>query len=373
MSTQVLLADDDVELSAMLKEYLEREGFAVTAVHDGEAAARLAPGGAYQIVVLDVMMPKLDGVEALRRIRQASRVPVIMLTARGDDVDRIVGLELGADDYVPKPCTPRELVARLRAILRRLQPQPDGGPLSVSGLVMWPEKRRVEWLGRSLELTGTEFNVLEVLMRNAGRVVSKKELSEQALGRPMARFDRSVDVHLSSVRQKLGRGSALIHTVRGIGYHLAKGWGACSGKSFSRSGSRWWRRRPAAAPRYGGTATRESRPSRSSRWGRRRCSPPTWRPPRSGTAASPPCANGWRRRAEYEGCASSPSMPPAAISSAGRCRKAPWRGRGSWPPNPRTRVPRKSSPRRAARAICCSFRIPRLRRPRRRCRCRRGC
>src|SRR5881397_3242907 len=188
MSTQVLLADDDVELSAMLKEYLEREGFAVTAVHDGEAAARLAPGGAYQIVVLDVMMP-----------------------------------ELGADDYVPKPCTPRELVARLRAILRRLQPQPDGGPLSVSGLVLWPEKRRVEWHGRSLELTGTEFNVLEVLMRNAGRVVSKKELSEQALGRPMARFDRSVDVHLSSVRQKLGHGSALIHTVRGIGYHLAKG------------------------------------------------------------------------------------------------------------------------------------------------------
>jgi two-component system, OmpR family, response regulator len=222
MSTQVLLADDDVELSAMLKEYLEREGFAVTAVHDGEAAARLAPGGAYQIVVLDVMMPKLDGVEALRRIRQVSRVPVIMLTARGDDVDRIVGLELGADDYVPKPCTPRELVARLRAILRRLQPQPDGGPLSVSGLVMWPEKRRVEWHGRSLELTGTEFNVLEVLMRNAGRVVSKKELSELALGRPMARFDRSVDVHLSSVRQKLGRGSGLIHTVRGIGYHLAK-------------------------------------------------------------------------------------------------------------------------------------------------------
>src|SRR2546421_30880 len=148
MSTQVLLADDDVELSAMLKEYLEREGFAVTAVHDGEAAARLAPGGAYQIVVLDVMMPKLDGVEALRR---------------------------------------------------------------------------GEWQGRSLELTGTEFNVLEVLMRNAGRVVSKKDLSEQALGRPMARFDRSVDVHLSSVRQKLGRGSALIHTVRGIGYHLAKG------------------------------------------------------------------------------------------------------------------------------------------------------
>src|SRR3989442_3896786 len=184
MSTQVLVAHDDVELRAMLKEYLEREGFAVTAVHDGAAAARLAPGGAYQIVVLDVMMPKLDGVEALRRIRQASRVPVIMLTARGDDVDRIVGLELGADDYVPKPCTPRELVARLRAILRRLQPQPDGGPLAVSGLVMWPEKRRVEWDGRPLGLTGTEVNVLQLLMRNAGPVVSKNEPPQQAPARP---------------------------------------------------------------------------------------------------------------------------------------------------------------------------------------------
>src|SRR5216117_2308251 len=162
MSTQVLLADDDVELSAMLKEYLEREGFAVTAVHDGEAAARLAPGGAYQIVVLDVMMPKLDGVEALRRIRRSSRVPVIMLTARGDDVDRIVGLELGADDYVAKPCTPRELTARLRAILRRAQPQAEdaSGPLTVSGLVLWPEKRSVEWRGRAVDLTSMEFNLL---------------------------------------------------------------------------------------------------------------------------------------------------------------------------------------------------------------------
>src|SRR6266516_4030580 len=141
MSAQVLLADDDVELSGMLTEYLEREGFGVTAVHDGEAAVRLAPSGAYQIVVLDVMMPKLDGIEALRRIRQSSRVPVVMLTARGDDVDRIVGLELGADDYVPKPCTPRELVARLRAILRRARPGPDSGPLKASGLTLWSEKR----------------------------------------------------------------------------------------------------------------------------------------------------------------------------------------------------------------------------------------
>jgi DNA-binding response OmpR family regulator len=221
--TAVLLADDDIELSGMLAEYLEREGFAVTAVHDGESAARLAAGGAYQIVVLDVMMPRIDGVEALRRIRQASRVPVIMLTARGDDVDRIIGLELGADDYVAKPCTPRELAARLRAILRRMQPHAENaGPLTVSGLALWPEKRRVEWRGRPIELTSMEFNLLEVLMRNAGRVVSKKDLSEQALGRPLARFERSVDVHLSSIRQKLGDAAALIRTVRGQGYHLAR-------------------------------------------------------------------------------------------------------------------------------------------------------
>jgi len=207
----------------MLAEYLEREGFSVTAVHDGESAARLAAGGAYQIVVLDVMMPRIDGVEALRRIRQGSRVPVIMLTARGDDVDRIIGLELGADDYVAKPCTPRELAARLRAILRRMQPQAEGaGPLTVSGLALWPEKRRVEWQGHPIELTSMEFNLLEVLMRNAGRVVSKKDLSEQALGRPLARFERSVDVHLSSIRQKLGDAAALIRTVRGQGYHLAR-------------------------------------------------------------------------------------------------------------------------------------------------------
>ncbi len=207
----------------MLAEYLEREGFSVTAVHDGESAARLALEGSFQIVVLDVMMPRVDGVEALRRIRQASRVPVIMLTARGDDVDRIVGLELGADDYVTKPCTPRELAARLRAILRRVQPRPeDAAPLSAGGLTLSPPKRRVEWRGRSIELTSMEFNVLEVLMRNAGRIVSKKELSEQALGRPLARFDRSVDVHLSSIRHKLGEAGALIRTVRGMGYHLVK-------------------------------------------------------------------------------------------------------------------------------------------------------
>jgi two-component system OmpR family response regulator len=223
MSTHILLADDDVELGSMLKEYLEREGFFVTTVHEGEAASRHALSGTHQLVILDVMMPGVDGIEALRRIRQASRVPVIMLTARGDDIDRIIGLELGADDYVPKPCTPRELTARIRAILRRLQdPGTDADPLSVGALVLWPQKRRAEWRGQPLELTSTEFNVLTVLLRNAGQLVSKKEISETALGRPLARFDRSVDVHLSSIRQKLGEGATMIHTVRGMGYHLAK-------------------------------------------------------------------------------------------------------------------------------------------------------
>jgi DNA-binding response OmpR family regulator len=217
-----LLADDDIELSGMLKQYLTRDGFAVRAVHDGEVAAREALASAYDIVILDVMMPRVDGIEALRRIRAVSSVPVIMLTARGDDIDRIVGLELGADDYVTKPCTPRELAARLRAILRRTQAVSSSGPLGAGDLRMYPERRQVEWRGKSLALTSAEFNVLEVLLRHAGRVVTKKEIYEQALGRQIGRFDRSADVHVSSIRQKLGDASAMIKTVRGIGYHLIK-------------------------------------------------------------------------------------------------------------------------------------------------------
>jgi two-component system OmpR family response regulator len=226
--TRVLLVDDDVELASMLREYLEREGFETTAVHDGETGAREALSGRYAIVVLDVMLPRLSGVEALRRIRTRSRVPVLMLTAKGDDVDRIVGLELGADDYVPKPCSPRELVARLRAILRRSEGGAalgPAGPLSVGALTLWPEKRWAEWDSRPLDLTSTEFNLLVLLARNAGRVVSKSELSEEGLGRPLTRFDRSIDVHVSSLRQKVGKladGRSCIQTVRGVGYQLIK-------------------------------------------------------------------------------------------------------------------------------------------------------
>lgn len=224
----VLLVDDDVELVTMLKEYLEQEGFEATAVHDGELGVAEALSGRHAIAVLDVMMPRMSGVEVLRRIRLQSRMPVLMLTAKGDDVDRIVGLELGADDYVPKPCTPRELVARLRAILRRSQPADvahDKVSVSVGPLTLWPEMRRCEWNGRPLEFTSTEYNVLEVLARNAGRVVSKSELSEHGLGRPLARFDRSIDVHVSSIRHKLGLradGQSWIQTVRGMGYQFIR-------------------------------------------------------------------------------------------------------------------------------------------------------
>ena len=225
---KVLLVDDDVELVEMLKEYLEQEGFDVMAVHDGEAGVSEALSGQYAIAVLDVMMPRLNGVEALRRIRTKSSMPVIMLTARGDDTDRIVGLELGADDYILKPCTPRELTARIRAILRRTQTPRSGNEpaiLVAGALVIWPGQRRAEWAGRALDLTSTEFNLLEMLAREAGRAVSKSALSQQGLGRPLARFDRSIDVHLSSLRHKLGTladGRSCIQTVYRLGYQLIK-------------------------------------------------------------------------------------------------------------------------------------------------------
>jgi two-component system, OmpR family, response regulator len=226
---KILLIDDDVELAEMLTEYLVQEGFDIVALHDGESGKHEAITGKYDLVVLDVMLPGMKGIEVLNRIRLESQIPVLMLTAKGDDVDRIVGLESGADDYVPKPCTPRELVARIRAILRRFEstntPQHADDIVIEGALTLWPKKRKAEWQGHLLYLTSTEFNLLEVLTLNAGLVVSKKELSEKGLGRPLARFDRSIDVHVSSIRQKLGNlpdGSSCILTVRGKGYLLIK-------------------------------------------------------------------------------------------------------------------------------------------------------
>lgn len=235
---KVLLVDDDIELCNLHKEYLEAEGFSVALAFDGRSGVDAVLHGAptdrapsdrpldpVDIVVLDVMMPGLDGIETLRRIRRQSDVPVLMLTARGDDIDRVVGLELGADDYVAKPCTPRELVARIRAILRRgARSEKTTDALTAGDLRLELATRRASWQGRPLDLTSTEFNLLATLAQRAGRVVSKEELSQQALGRALARYDRSIDVHLSHLRAKLGElpdGRSPIQTVRGFGYQWA--------------------------------------------------------------------------------------------------------------------------------------------------------
>lgn len=222
---KVLLVDDDTELVELVRDYLVREGFVVACAHDGQSGVRAALSGDHDIVVLDVMMPGVSGLQALAQIRAQSAVPVLMLTARGDDTDRIVGLELGADDYVPKPCSPRELTARLRAILKRARavPTTTNQILTAGALTLWPAQRRADYAGCTLDFTSTEFSLLEVLARRAGQLVSKAELSEQVLGRPLSRFDRSIDVHISSIRHKLGQlpdGRALIQTVIRKGYQL---------------------------------------------------------------------------------------------------------------------------------------------------------
>lgn len=225
--SKVLLVDDDVELVGMMQDYLSKEGFDVETTHNGEEGLDRALDGDFDIAVLDVMMPRLSGIEVLARIRRKSQIPVLMLTAKGDDTDRIIGLELGADDYVPKPCTARELTARIRAILRRSGKNETSGnqPIEVGGLVIWPEQRLAKWQDAPLELTSTEFNLLEVLARNAGHIVSKNELSEQGLGRPLTKFDRSIEVHLSKIREKLGTladGRSIIQTVFRQGYQMIR-------------------------------------------------------------------------------------------------------------------------------------------------------
>lgn len=220
----LLLIDDDRELTSMLSTYLQREGFVVQVANDSLHGLRKAVSGHYELLVLDVMMPGLDGISLLRQIRQHSNVPVIMLTAKGDDIDKVLGLELGADDYVAKPCLPRELVARIRAILRRVQQQQDEPvEVRVGPLTLDPGSRKAWVNGQTVQLTGAEFSVLWVLACQAGRLVSKAELSLQALGKTLTQYDRSLDVHISNIRQKLGKregDQAWIEAVRGKGYQL---------------------------------------------------------------------------------------------------------------------------------------------------------
>jgi two-component system response regulator CpxR len=224
--THILLADDDVELCELITEYLQAEGFQITAVNDGEEALKTVKDTAFDLIILDVMLPKLTGFEVLAKLREHYKIPVLMLTARGSDVDRIVGLEMGADDYLPKPCNPRELVARIRAILRRTRDTTpvsvsDSEALTVGDLTLHIGKHQTLLNGQEIILTSTEFSVLAVLLAQAGKVVNKEQLNEKALGRKLTAYDRSMDMHVSNLRKKLGphsNGKARIKTIRGMGY-----------------------------------------------------------------------------------------------------------------------------------------------------------
>ena len=216
--------DDDAELCLLLSEFLKREGFEIECEHEGRSGLEKALSSGADLVVLDVMLPGLDGFEILRRLRPQSKVPVIMLTARGEDVDRIVGLELGADDYLPKPFNPRELTARIRAVLRRYEQRPAAaaGRLEVGGVTLDPGTREVQSGGKRADLTTFEFDILEVLMRSAGHVVSRDALMENFYNRKATPFDRSIDMHISHLRKKIERGDELIKTIRGVGYQFCR-------------------------------------------------------------------------------------------------------------------------------------------------------
>ena len=226
---RVLVVADDVELCDLVKEFLQPEGLQVEAVHNGNRGLERALSGEHALVVLDVMLPGMNGLDVLRKLRASSTVPVLLLTARGQDVDRIVGLELGADDYLPKPFNPRELVARIRAILRRTrgeapEKQAPQSSVRVGDVELNPATRTVLRGGEAVDLTAVEFNLLDVLLREAGRVVTRDELAKIALGRLFSPYDRSIDMHISKLRKKLGedgKGGERIKTVRGVGYIYA--------------------------------------------------------------------------------------------------------------------------------------------------------
>jgi len=224
---RILIIDDDVALCELVAEYLQPLGFQVEAVHRGDSGIERALQLEHDLILLDVMLPGQNGFDVLRHIRESSKIPVLMLTARGDDVDRIVGLEIGADDYLPKPFNPRELAARIRAILRRSSSNDNlenAQTLVVGDVGMEPGTRMVRRAGEIVELTAVEYDVLEKLLRAAGRIMTREELSRDVLGRNPTPFDRSIDMHISNLRKKLGHqiGDAeRIKTVRGVGYIYA--------------------------------------------------------------------------------------------------------------------------------------------------------
>lgn len=223
---KILIIDDDVELVTLLVDYFTLEGFEASPAHTGTEGLEILEHKQFDLIILDVMMPGISGVQTLQRIREKWRTPVLMLTARGDPVDRILGLELGADDYVPKPCSPRELVARIRAILRRSAGgENNRGPVQLGELVIDMAQRRATYKDKPIPLTGTELSLLEMLARSAGEPVAKADIYPRILGRPMGRYDRAIDVHISAIRHKLaqeGVSDIAIESVRGVGYQLVR-------------------------------------------------------------------------------------------------------------------------------------------------------
>ncbi len=222
---RVLLVDDDIRLYDLLSTYLGQNDFHVTSAPDGPRGLAALEAGTFDVVLLDLMMPGMDGIEVCRRIRQKSSVPILMLTARGDETDRVVGLEMGADDYIAKPFSPRELVARIKAVLRRARPDVVGERLIAGDIVVDLGQRTVTKSGELVDLTGLEFDLLCALVRRPGRVVARDALLSEAGRGDVSVGERTVDVHVSHLRQKLGddpRSPKLIKTVRGIGYVLAK-------------------------------------------------------------------------------------------------------------------------------------------------------
>jgi len=228
MAQRLLIVDDDAELTRLLTELLGHEGFDVDALGAGAGAAERAASGDYALAILDVMLPDTNGFEVLKDIRRRSSLPVILLTARGDDVDRIVGLEIGADDYVPKPFNPRELTARIRAVLRRTEPRaaaPGRVIVEVDDVVLDPAARLVHRAGQAVDLTSVEFDILRALLESAGETVARATIVETVLGRRFDPFDRSVDMHISNLRKKLGTradGDERIKTIRSVGYIYAR-------------------------------------------------------------------------------------------------------------------------------------------------------
>src|SRR5688572_8174103 len=223
MALRILIVDDDARLFELLESYLAQNGIVAESARDGVRALSLLGAGGYDAVLLDIMMPGMDGLSVLRKIRETSDLPIIMLTAKGDETDRVVGLELGADDYLAKPFSPRELLARLRALVRRAQSRVVRRPLQISGVSVDLEGRRVEHRGEEVELTGLEFDVLCALMQRAGRVVARSSLLELAGRSDVTVSDRTVDVHVSHLRKKLSDDPPrLIRTIRGVGYMFSR-------------------------------------------------------------------------------------------------------------------------------------------------------